>query len=62
MACMTTAVIQCWVPRVLGMHMGQETLDKASTLTLAFPLYNTIGSCNWQRWPPSDDSWHPALL
>ena len=37
MAHTASAVNQCWVPKALGMHMGQDILDKASALTLAFP-------------------------
>ena len=37
MACTATAVTQWFVPKVLGTHQGQDTLDKASGSMLAFP-------------------------
>ena len=37
MVCTATAVTQWCVPNVLGTHLGQDTLDKASTSMLVFP-------------------------
>ena len=37
MACTATAVTWRSVPKALGMHLGQDTLDKASVLILVFP-------------------------
>ena len=36
--CLDIASVTCWyIPMVLVMHLGQDTLNKASTLTFVFP-------------------------
>ena len=63
MAHTTAAVTQWGVPVVFGMHTGQDTLNKASTLMLDFPtLFSIIESYNLKGWSSCNDSQCPALL
>ena len=56
------AVTQRWASVVLGMHSGQDTLNRASALILVPLPYSIIKNFIWPSWPPNDDSQCPAWL